>query len=70
MLYGVAAFVGGNGRRCHAAAVVHVAAKIDGQCGWVVMIGQLSFYLCYFHVVDAIVAQHFFRYLSARHSVA
>lgn len=48
MLHGVAAFVGGNGRRCHAAAVVHIAAKIDGQSGWVVMIGQLSFYLCYF----------------------
>ena len=44
MLHGVAAFVGGHGRRCHAAAVVHIAAKIDGQCGWIVMIGQLSFY--------------------------
>ncbi len=65
VLHGVSAFVRRHGSGRDVVAVIHIAAKVDGLCHRVVMVGQLSFDLCDFHIINAIVVKHLFRNLGA-----
>ena len=49
-------------------AVVHSLGQVDSAIGGVVVVGEVTFGAGYRDIIDAIVAQHFFRPLRDRSS--
>ena len=68
MLHCVPAFVGGYGCGSHAAAVVHVVAKVYRFVLWIVVVGKLAVYLGNAHLIQAILLKHGLRNLCAAHA--
>ena len=66
MLHGVAALVGGNGRRRDARRVVDAVAQVDGHRLGVEVVGQVSRHVRHLDVVDVVLAQHLLGDLGAR----
>jgi hypothetical protein len=70
VLNGMSGFVSRNGSCRYAIARINPFAEVYRFVERIVMIGEFSFCGSDFYVVNAVIVQHFFGYVTPRHSVA